>query len=102
MPLFHGNGSEDLQQYWFLCEALWRVKQVVDSDMKATQVVTTFRDHTLNWLMKFSGGQIKTLNEIQSALIIEFKKPNSESQCIIDLKEIKQLNSESTQDFDES
>jgi hypothetical protein len=32
----------------------------------------------------------KPLNEIKNALIVEFKKPNSESQCIIELKEIKQ------------
>jgi len=83
LPLFHGNGSEDPQQHWFLCEALWRVKQVIDVDMKATQVVTTFRDRALNWFMKFSRGQPKTLNEIQIALIAKFKQPKSETQCII-------------------
>jgi len=44
LPLFHGNGSEDPQQHWLLCETVWRVKQVTDSDMKANQMVTTFRD----------------------------------------------------------
>jgi hypothetical protein len=34
--------------------------------------------------------QPKPLNEIKNALIAEFKKPKSESQCIIELKEIKQ------------
>jgi len=80
---------------------VWRVKQVNDVDMKAAQVVTTFRDRALNWFMKFSRGQPKTLNEIQMALIVEFKKPKSESQCIIEIKEIKQLNSEPTWDFDQ-
>jgi len=69
--------------------------------MKAAQVVTTLRDCALNWFMKFSGGQPKTLNEIQTALIDEFKKPKLESQCIIELKEIKKLNGDSTWDFDE-
>jgi len=46
--VFYGNGSEDPQQHWFLCEAIWRVKQVIDANMKAAQLVTTFRDCALN------------------------------------------------------
>jgi len=34
LPLFYVNESEDPQQHWFLCEALWRVKHVIDEDMK--------------------------------------------------------------------
>ena len=34
LPVFYGNGSEDPQQHWFLCEAVWRVKQVTDANMK--------------------------------------------------------------------
>jgi hypothetical protein len=33
--------------------------------------------------------QPKPLNEVKNALIAKFKKPKSESQCIIELKEIK-------------
>jgi len=51
LPLFHGTGSEDPQQHWFLCDALSRVKKVTDFDMKANQMVTTFRDRALNWYM---------------------------------------------------
>jgi len=79
LPLLHGNWSEDLQQHWFLCEVVWRVKQLTDADMKVAQVVTTFRDRALNWFMKFSGGQPKTLNEMLTALIAKFKNPKSES-----------------------
>ena len=28
LPLFHGNEIEDLEQYWFLCEAVWTIKHV--------------------------------------------------------------------------
>lgn len=71
------------------------------ADMKANKMVTTFSDRALNWFMKFSGGKIKTLNEIQMALTVEFKKSKSESECIIELKEIKKINGESTWDFDQ-
>jgi hypothetical protein len=42
--------------------------------------------------MKFSSGpgQPKPLNDIKTALSVEFKKPKSESRCITKLKEIKQ------------
>jgi len=56
LPIFHGNGLEDPQQHWFLCEVVWRVKQVIDANMKAAQLVTTFRDHALSWYIKFLGG----------------------------------------------
>lgn len=57
--------------------------------MKASQLVTKFRDRALNWYMKFYGGQNKALDEIRTTLIIEFKKPKSELQCITELKKIK-------------
>lgn len=47
-PVFYGNGSEDPQQHWFLCEAVWRFKKVMNTNMKAAQLVTTFRDRALN------------------------------------------------------
>lgn len=46
-------------------------------------------------------GHTRTLAEIKNALILEFKKPKSESQCIIELKKIKQGPNEIVQDFDQ-
>jgi hypothetical protein len=43
----------------------------------------------------------KPLNEIKNALIVEFKKPKSESQCITELKEIKQRVAELVWEFDQ-
>ena len=53
------------------------------------QLTTTFRDRALNWFMKYSSGKARTLAHVRAALISEFKKPKSESQCIIESKEIK-------------
>jgi hypothetical protein len=41
------------------------------------------------------------LNEIKNTLIVEFKKPKSESQCIIELKEIKKKVAEPVWEFDQ-
>jgi hypothetical protein len=41
------------------------------------------------------------LNEIKNALIVEFKKPKLESQCITELKEIKKKVAEPVWEFDQ-
>jgi len=55
--------------------------------------------------MKFQtttlAGDVRTLDDIKNALILEFKKPKSESHCITKLKEIKQGSNESVWDYDQ-
>jgi hypothetical protein len=103
LPIFKGDGSENIDQNWFLCEAVWNIKSITDEAIKRTQFNTTLRDRTLSWYMKLVQGlaQPKPLNEIKNVLIAEFKKPNSESQCITKLKEIKQKVAEPVWEFDQ-
>jgi hypothetical protein len=91
LPIFRGYGSEDLDQHWILCEAIWNIKNIIDEAVKRNQFSTTLRDRALIWYMKLVQGlaQPKPLNEIKNALIVEFNKPKSESQCITELKENK-------------
>ena len=90
LPVFRGTGSEDPEQFWFLCKAVWTAKNIMDQNTRTTQLVTSFRDQDLTWFMKFSSMQNPVLADIKAALIREFKKPKSESQCITELKEIQQ------------
>ena len=57
-------------------------------------MITTLRGRALDWFMKFcvtpAGTPQKTLEEIQATMISKFRKPQSESQCITEIKEIKQ------------
>ena len=80
--IFRGDGSEDLEQHQFLCKAIWSIKKVTDEAVKRAQFSTTLRDRALSWYMKFVSGSVqpKPLNDINTALSEEFKKPNSESQ----------------------
>jgi hypothetical protein len=52
LPTFRGDGSEDPDQHWFLCEAVWSIKNVTDEAVKRAQFSTTLRDHALRWYMK--------------------------------------------------
>ena len=88
LPIFKGSSLEDPKQHWFLCEVVWSVKQVIDDEIKMAQLTTMFRDRALNWFMKYSNGQVRTLPEVKVTLITKFKKPKSESQCITELKEL--------------
>lgn len=100
LPAFRGIGLEDLDQHWFLCEAVWNIKQLVDNDIKMVQLTTTFRYRVLNWFMKYTNGQERTLADVKVAFTAEFKKPKSEYQCITELKEIKQKLTELVWEFD--
>jgi hypothetical protein len=103
LPIFRGDGSEDPNQHWFLCEVVCNIKSITDEAIKRTQFNTTLRDHTRSWYMKLVQGlaQPKPLNEIKNALTAEFKKSKSESQCITELKEIKQRVEEPVWEFDQ-
>ena len=103
LPVFRGTGAEDPNQHFFLCEAVWNIKQVQNDDTKKAQLATTFRDRALTWFMKFltSMQQSITIQEIKAKLKKEFKKPKLESQCITEIKEIKQMPHESIWDFDQ-
>jgi hypothetical protein len=48
LPIFGGDGSEDSDQHWFLCEAIWNIKNVTDEAVKRTQFRTTLQDRALS------------------------------------------------------
>ena len=68
-------------------------------------MITTLRGHVLDRFMKFYTAPIgtpqKTLEEIQAAMISEFRKPKSKSQYITKIKEIKQTLTKTVWDFDQ-
>ena len=101
LPTFRGTGAEDLEQHWFLCEVVWTIKQIQDDNTKLVQLATTLRERDLTWDMKYTSTQNRTLVEVRTAMIKEFKKPKSETQCITELKDIKKLPTESVWDFDQ-
>jgi hypothetical protein len=34
LPTFRGDGSEDPDQHWFLCEVVWSIKNITDEAVK--------------------------------------------------------------------
>ena len=83
LPTFNGNGAEDPKQCCFLSEVVWMVRLVQNAYLLKAQMITSLKSHPLDYFMKFyvvpPGTPHKTLEEIQVAIISEFKKPKSES-----------------------
>ena len=48
LPTFNGNGPEDPEQHWFICEAVWMVCLVQNVDLKKAQMITTLRGRVLD------------------------------------------------------
>ena len=73
LPMFHGNGTDAPEQYWFLCEVVWNSRQTTDEDVKKGQLATTLWGCALDWYMRFikvpQGTATKTLDEIQKGLL---------------------------------
>ena len=105
LPIFHVNGTDDREQYQFLCEAIWNTRQTITDDVKKSHLATTLKGCALEWFMRFTrvpqGGTAKTLDEIRLGLLEEFKNSKSESQYITEMKEIKQFPNETIWDFDQ-
>jgi hypothetical protein len=103
-PLFHGMGKDDAKKNWFTCQAIWFVKRVIDEETKITQLDTNFSDRALTWYMKYKAialaGHARSLAKIKHDMIREFQKLKSESQCIKEIKEIKQKEGEIIWDYE--
>ena len=80
LPLFHGNETDDPEQYWFLCEVVQTVKQATYDDVKKDQLATTVWGIVLDWYMKFiqvpMGTPVKKLDEVRRGLIKNFRNQN--------------------------
>ena len=55
----------------------------------------------MNFFIVPVGNPQRTLDEIRLTMIYEFKKTKYESQCITEIKEIKQALAETVYDFDQ-
>jgi hypothetical protein len=70
------------------------VKRITDKKTNIVHLETTFRDKALMWYMNHKAtapvGQSRSLTYIKRDLLKEFQNPKSKSQCIIEIKEIKQ------------
>ena len=40
LPIFQGTGAKDPDQHFFLCEAVWNIRQVHNDDIKKAQWLT--------------------------------------------------------------
>ena len=71
LPTFKGTGAEDPEQHWFLCEAVWTIKQIQDDNNKLVHLATTLREISLTWYMKYTSTQPRTIIQVKTVMIKE-------------------------------
>jgi hypothetical protein len=105
LSVIHGMEKCDAEQHWFTCEAIWSVKRIHDEEFRIQHLETTFRDITITLYMKYkaivSTRQTRSLARIKRDMLREFQNPNLESQCIIEINEIKKKTGETIWDYDQ-
>jgi hypothetical protein len=104
-PKFWGKGDEDVEQHWFLCEAIWWSRGTLDAN-KLVEFQTTLRGRALKWYMKSikpgnPQGKPFPLPQVKQKFIVEFKLPQSEQQALSELWEIKQRDGESSWEYNQ-
>jgi hypothetical protein len=104
-PELWGKGDKDVEQHWFLCEAIWRSTGTLDAN-KLIEFQNNSRGHALKWYMKAIDpevprvqGQAFTLYQIQKKFIAEFNLPQSEQKRLSELRKIQQREGESTSKY---
>lgn len=81
------------------------MKRVMDDAYKIAHLETTFRDRALTWYLKYKSIvpmiQVGSLMKIKRGVLRDFQKLKLESQCIVEIKEIKQQVRETIWDCDQ-
>lgn len=74
-PKFWGKGEEYVEQYWYLCESMWRCQGTLNAS-KLIEFHTTLRGRDLRWYMKFvdprPSATLLTLEQVNRIFISEF------------------------------
>jgi len=53
MLMFKGIGSEDLEQFWFVANAVWTTKKVTNDNIKKAKLVTALQDRAITWYIMY-------------------------------------------------
>ena len=95
-PEFFGRGNDDVEQHWYLYEAIWRAQQTPDVG-KLIEFQTTLRERALRWFIKWSKAHPnQVIADVKRDFFQEFKLPRTDQQVLSELWEIKQKEGETT------
>ena len=100
-PVFKGVGNEDLNRFWFVIKVVWEARGVTNENINKAMMVSALQDHALMWYIKHSNDNPNVgIADIQAVLNKEFSRPKSETQSIIEFKEITMLPGKTPWDLD--
>ena len=95
-PEFSGQGNDDVEQHWYLYEAIWRSRQTLDAG-KLIEFQTMLRERALRWFIKWLEAHPNlAITDVKWDFVQEFKLPQTDQQVLSELWEIKQKEGETT------
>lgn len=93
---FSSKWNEDIEQHWYLCEAIWRARQM-PNNMKLIDFEKNLREWALWWFIKWAElHQNWIVDEIKRSFVQEFKLPRWINKGLSEFWEIKQQEGETT------
>ena len=79
-PEFLGWGNDDVEQHWYLCEAIWRAWETPDA-RKLIEFQTTLRERALRWFIKWSKAHPNpVIADVKWDFVREFKLPQTDNR----------------------
>jgi len=97
-----GKGDEDVEQHWFLYEAIWRSHGTLYTNM-LFEFQTNLRGRALKWYMNEielrTQGNSFMLTQVKQIFIAVFWLPQSKQHSPSELWEIKQRDGESSWEY---
>lgn len=86
---FAGRGNKDVEQHWYLYEAIWRACQTLEN-VKTVEFQTTLMERALCWFIKWvEQNHNPMIDDIKRGFVKEFKVPQTDQQGLLELWEIK-------------
>lgn len=101
LPTFKGVADEDIERFCFVSSEVWNAQNFNTDDVKRAQMGMVFEGRALDWFMAYLTQHIDPIVvQIKDASKQQFRKSKSYSQCMAELKYIKQEPNESVCEVD--
>ena len=74
LPHFHGNSTEDLDEFLFDFDILCRIYDYTSSEKKLKLFPSTLKDNALHWFMSLVGETVATWDNMKQVFLAKYQE----------------------------
>ena len=74
LPHFHGNSTEDPDEFLFEFDILCRIYDYISSEKKLKLFPTTLKDNALHWFMILGGETVTAWDQMKQVFLEKYKE----------------------------